>query len=471
MGGAMRLICRALGVLAVLAVVGGCASMSTQKGHLVGIEPKLQGHDFAGALTQIQNAKASGYKEKDKILYYLDAGMLCHYNARWGESNELLTQAERAIEEAYTRSIRGAAASMMLNDNALEYPGEDYEDVYLNVFKAINFLRQGQFDSAFVEVRRINDKLNLLEDKYAKIATEYNQSKDKSKDFKPGRANFHNSALARYMSMLMYRAEGRRDDARIDLNKVGDAWRDAAGIYDFPMPSFSMALSLSPAAYAKLNVMSFYGRSPDKLAKTLYIYPLPDSITIMTTEQTDAKKTDMTALEVIPWKIGNLLPPGSAMKFQIPYMKMRGSQVGRVVLYLNGYPVRDLDRMESIENVALETFKIKEPLIFLKTITRSIAKTIIKVKAVEELKKHKDGQMVPTFLVDLAVAATENADLRIAQFFPAVAAISEIEVPVGPHRATVVYFDRAGNRLYQDELGTVQVTAGGVNLLHSCYLN
>lgn len=460
--------------LALAVLVAGCASTRTSKQHLVGIETRLAGHDFAAALAQIQTAKTTAYKEKDRILYYLDAGMLCHYNARWAESNELLTKAEQAIEEAYTRSVSKAATSIMLNDNALEYPGEDYENVYLNIFKAINFLQQGAFDPAFVEVRRINDKLNLLEDKYARMAAEFNKTTKASgttKAFQPARTRFHNSVLARYMSMLMYRTEGQRDDARIDLQKLNDAWGAAREVYPFPLPSFALALAPSPDAYAKLNVLGFYGRSPDKLANTLYIHTQPTSVTIMTTQQQSAGKTEMTALEVIPWSIGNVLPAGTTLKFQLPYMKMRGSQVGRAVLYLNGYAVTDLQPLESIESVAHETFRIKEPLIFLKSISRVIGKTIVKAKAMEELKKHKDGALVPGFLVDMAVAATENADLRVGQFFPAVAAIGEIEVPAGEHRATVVYFDKAGKRLYQDELGTVQVRPGKLNLLQSYYLN
>ncbi len=186
---------------ALAVLLSGCASTRTSKQHLLGIDDRLASHDFAAALAQIETARTTAYKEKDRILYYLDAGMLCHYNAHWAESNELLTKAEHAIEEAYTRSVSKAATSIMLNDNALEYAGEDYENIYLNVFKAINFLQQGAFDPAFVEVRRINDKLNLLEDKYARIATEYNTTTKDSgttKTFQPGKIRFHNSALARY---------------------------------------------------------------------------------------------------------------------------------------------------------------------------------------------------------------------------------------------------------------------------------
>ncbi len=468
----MRRVCRIIGMVWLVAA-GGCAHMATQRGHLAAIDTQLQTHDVQGALTGIQVAKDKAYKGKDRILYYLDAGMLNHYNGLWAESNELLTKAEDGIEEAYTRSISSAAASLMLNDNTLEYAGEDYENVYLNVFKAINFLRQGQLDSAFVEVRRINLKLSVLEDKYARLAESLNKTGDKQRDFKPGRVRFHNSALARYMSMLMYRTEGDHDAARIDRDKIVEAWQSAPQVYDFPMPSFATALAPSPPAYAKLNVMSFYGRSPDKLARTLYIHTRKDAVLIMATQQKSSRKTEVKALEVIPWSLGGLLPVNSVIKFELPYMQKRETQVARVVLYLNGYPVKDFGLLENVSNVAFETFKIKEPLIFLKSITRTVLKNIAKAKAADELKK-KTGYgagILSGIALDIAVALSENADLRVGQFFPAMAAISEVEVPVGPHRATVVYYDQSGNRLFQDELGTVDIRPGELNLLHSSYLN
>ncbi len=468
----MRRIGRVMAA-AVLATAGGCAHVATQRGHLAAIDNQLYTHDVAGALAGIEAVKERAYKGKDRVLFHLDAGMLNHYNARWPESNELLTKAEHGIEEAYTRSISSAAASLMLNDNTLEYAGEDYEDVYLNVFKAINYLRLGLFDAAFVEVRRINLKLSLLEDKYARLAESLNKTGDKARTYRPGRVRFHNSALARYMSMLIYRAEGDRDAARIDMGKIREAWQEAPGVYDFTIPSFATALAPSPPSYTKLNVISFYGRSPDKLARTLYIHTRKDAVAILATRQKQSRKTEVNALEVIPWGLGGLLPVHSVIKFEVPYMQKRETRVKRVVLYLNGYPVQELTPIESIENVAFETFKIKEPMVFLKAITRTVLKNIAKAKAADELKKKTPvgTGMISGVLLDVAVALSENADLRIGQFFPAVAAISEVEVPVGSYRATVVYFDHAGTRLYQDERGTVEAKAGGLNLLHSSYLN
>ncbi len=466
----MNQVCAARWLAVICAgLLSGCAS--TYKQQFVGIDQKLRAHNYDAALSQIKSAKNSFYKRKDQVLYYLDLGMLSHFDGGWTDSNDALSLADDAIENAYTRSVSRATASVMLNDNTLEYVGEDHENVYLNVFKALNYVRLGGFDEALVEVRRIGNKLNVLEDRHACMAQGYNRSEYRGKYFRQGRNRFYDSALARYLSMLMYRANGQWDDARIDLDRIREIWRQAPNVYSFRMPPLDTVLDPCPDGYAKLNVISFFGRSPDKLARTLYIHTQPRSITITATQQTSYQQRHVRALEVIPWAGKDPLPVGTQLKFQVPYMKMRGSRVARIRLMLNGREVGSFSTIESMDKVALETFKVKEPLIYLKTITRAVAKGVARAQAVAELQKHRDGQKVPVFLVDAMFAATENADLRISQFFPGAAGIYEIDVPEGRHRVSVLYYDRNGSRLFVDELGFIDVSRNRLNLLESCYLD
>ncbi|HEQ71201.1 MAG TPA: hypothetical protein ENN69_01830, partial [Spirochaetia bacterium] len=130
-------------VLAALLLAVSCSSVMTQKGQFKSIDERIKRHDFSGALKDLEKAKKKYYEEKDRVMFYLDAGMLAHYSGDYEKSNEYLTRAEYAIEELYTASISKAAASLLLNDNALDYSGEDYEDIYLNVFKALNYLHLG----------------------------------------------------------------------------------------------------------------------------------------------------------------------------------------------------------------------------------------------------------------------------------------------------------------------------------------
>ncbi len=467
----MRTGCRIVVGICGAALLYGCASTMTYKQQFVGIDEKLRAQDYGKALSQIRSAKNTFYKRKDQILYYLDLGMLSHFDGSWDDSNEALSRAEEAIEMAYTRSVSRATASVMLNDNTLEYAGEDHEDVYLNVFKALNYLKLGAPDEAMVEVRRIGNKLNLLEDRHAQMAAGYNRSEHRGKRFRQGHNRFYDSALARYLSMLMYRANGQWDDARIDLDHIRELWHRASHVYSFRMPPFDTVLDPCPDGYAKLNVISFFGRCPDKFARTLYIHTQPRSITITATQQTSYQHHKVRALEVIPWAGKDPLPVGTQLKFQVPYMKRRGTQVRRIRLLLNGREVRSFSTIESMEKVADQTFKVKEPLLYLKTITRAVAKGVARAQAVAELQRHRDGQKVPIFLVDAMFAATENADLRVSQFFPAVAGICEIDVPEGQHRVSVAYYDRSGNRIFTDDLGTIDVSRERLNLLESCYLN
>jgi len=320
-------------------------------------------------------------------------------------------------------------------------------------------------------VRRISNKLNMLEDKNAKFAQKYNQAQNTGKRFRQGRNRFYDSALARYLSMIMYRANGNADDARIDRDRIKAIWKSTGNIYTFRMPSFATTLMPSPDGYAKLNVISFIGRLPDKLARTLYIRTQPWSITVTATQQNEYNQHQVKVLEVIPWHGRDPLPLGMQMKFQVPYMKMRPSRVGSIRLMLNNHELGRFSTIESMDKVAYEIFKVNEPLIYLKTVMRTALKSIACAATVKELQSHSDGQNIPPELIELMFAVTENADLRVSQFFPASASICEIDVPIGTYSVSVVYYDHSGMKIFTDSLGGINVKAGKLNLLESHYLN
>jgi uncharacterized protein len=456
-------------ILALTVLFSGCANMKTSKKQFVGIDEKLLAHDYADALAQIKAAKGTGYKEKEQALYFLDLGMLRHYNGDFEKSNEALTKAELAIDELYTKSITRGAASMLLNDNVMEYSGEDYEDIFLNAFKAINYLSLDQFDGAFVEIRRINEKLELLEQKHKKAADQFNLSKDKKKEFKVGKNKFHNSALARYLSMLIYRAEGKWDDARIDRDMIAEAWKLQGQIYSFKQPDFSTYLEKT--SMVKVDFISFIGRAPDKKANTLYIHTAEDKIFIATTKETPKGNQNLDTLDEIEW---SGMVENYHFKFQLPYLKERKTNIGSVKIKVDGEVKKELEMIEDLEKIALETFKIKEPLIYLKTITRTVVKSLFAAKRKEEMKNEVGNNELGNLfsvLTDVAVDATENADLRISRFFPGKAMIGEIEVTTGVHTFAVEYYSKKGILLWVDDLGEKEVNNNGLNLFESIYLN
>ena len=90
-------------LILVLLFAISCASTKSSKAQFIGIDEKLISRDYQGVLDQIEAAKDKFYKKKEKALYYVDAGMLHHYNGNFEQSNTLLSKAETAFDELYTK--------------------------------------------------------------------------------------------------------------------------------------------------------------------------------------------------------------------------------------------------------------------------------------------------------------------------------------------------------------------------------
>ncbi len=458
-------------LLSIAIILSSCASTQTFQYQYVEAGEHVAERDFAGASAVIEGYKEKTYKEKDRVLYYLDVGMLYHYAGEYEKSNEALDMAERGIEDLYTRSISKALTSGVLNDNALDYSGEDYEDVYLNVFKGLNYIALGDADSAMVEIRRVHIKLNLLEDKYKTLIDEYNESSDAEGTIEPRQNRFHNDALARYLGLLLYRYDKSFDSARIEKDNIEQAFRSQSQLYNFSMPELP-ELTMNPDM-AHLSIIAFTGISPRKLAETFYLDTIKNMVLITSVSQSEEYVKSNVGFNFL------LMPgiePGYHFKFEYPRMELMGSRVNRVLLLVDGTPVRDIPVLENMEAVSKEIFLIKQPLVIGRSILRTVAKGIIKESGKQAAKDNMNdsaGGMVAGFLLgiamDVAVDATENADLRISQYFPAYASALDLEVPPGAHNVTVEYYEDS-RLIYRDNRGTMDLEPGELNFVESFVL-
>jgi hypothetical protein len=242
-------------------------------------------HDFKKGIEVLRYAQSKKfplYNEKKAISLFLDKGLLEHYAGNYRNSSQDLQEAERLIEEAFTKSITAEILSYIANDKTKEYRGEDYEDIYLNVFNALNYYHDNNIEGAMVEIRKISmssGKLDMLSRKYEntnRSAGNYvtNQFRELGFSVNPnlpqGKAvNFSNSALARYLGALFYLGQGKTDDARIEFAQVDAAFKSNPGIYNFPVPKSVAAAQNIPAGKTRLNIIAFTGLSPIKEESTI----------------------------------------------------------------------------------------------------------------------------------------------------------------------------------------------------------
>ena len=108
--------------LPTLLIIIACASVKTNVKFYNPILKDIQIEKYEAAVKKIDKARANEiYTKKDRVLFYLDKGMVQHYKGDYVKSNEDFHEAENDMEELFTKSISKAALSYLLNDNALDY--------------------------------------------------------------------------------------------------------------------------------------------------------------------------------------------------------------------------------------------------------------------------------------------------------------------------------------------------------------
>ncbi len=108
-----------------------------------------------------------GPEGKNKLLYFMNAGTLEMLSGNYAKSNEYFNQADLSIED-YQKNLGNEALSLVTNPMQKEYTGEDFEKVLIHYYKALNYVKLGQPDEAIVECKRLNLKIQQLNDKYKK---------------------------------------------------------------------------------------------------------------------------------------------------------------------------------------------------------------------------------------------------------------------------------------------------------------
>ena len=203
--------------LAALAIVllAGCGPSVNR--YLL-IDASLRAHDPKGADAIVQQAEKE-YGGGSRVLYGMDRGMTLQLVGDYQQSNAVLEQAEEELDRLYTRKIRTEALAFMTNDTALPYEGDPYEQVLINVLKALNYAVLGQWQDALVEARRIDHRLNVLSDR--------TQEKNAYRD----------DGFARYLSGILYESTGDVNNAFIAYRKAYETFDATRAWSHTPVPS------------------------------------------------------------------------------------------------------------------------------------------------------------------------------------------------------------------------------------------
>lgn len=422
-----------LAILVILVVIGSVGCVSTQ--YYEQADRMRDMGDYALAYSMVVDNREALYTPQDRVLYNLNAGILAHFAGELDDSITLLEDAERSIEENFTKSVSAEIGTFIVNDTVRDYAGEDYEDIYVNLFLALNQYHNGDLERMMVELRRADNKLNVLSRKYEiplqKASGHVNVGNGMVS------IRFSNSALIHYLSLLGYRAMGKVDDVRYDTQRIADAFATQPAMYPFPMPqSIKDEKTMPEKPLARVNFIAFSGQSPEKLSEVNRIF------------------------------IGN----NSYIKIDLPYLWQRYSPVADVRVVLDNGETCMLEKIEDIGAIATETFQLRKSLIEMKTIARATAKSLAGSIAESSARDVDDGNVsaalsVFSLFMQVFQEVSEVADLRISRYFPAVAHIGGISIPSGTYAMRIEFLSAQGKVLYSQRIDPVRVESRTLNLI------
>jgi hypothetical protein len=452
-------------VLGASLLLFACASRPDAYQEMDAVVGAASFEDALVAIEKGQAAKKPIYSADNALLLHLDRGILEHYAEKNAESSQDLAEAERLIEEAYTKSVTQDIASYFANDNTKDYAGEDYENIYTSIFGALNDYHNGDTDNAASMIgKAIDEKIKKLPSKY--IATKESDIRpehivafvadgvgiacdaaglpgfrvpipDEILQPIPAANDFNDMALAQYLSAIFERSiEGREDYARISVGAI-----KAMGI-SFPSLEEEIYEAI-PKGKARLNFIGFTGLSPVKAQKIedLDLIGLP---TLGSLRIIDTEKMRLT--------YGNLA---------LPYLEPRPSAIKSVEVEVNGQKIK-LDLIEDIGKVMEQIFNLKYPSVRTKTYIRALLKYV----SVEVAAQVAVNEGLPQLAVIAAatgvkkgVDASESADVRGGRYLPGKAYVGGITLDPGSYDVTFTFSN--GDTVVKN----INVAAGKANLV------
>lgn len=427
-------------------VFSSCVTMADYD--FSGIDNSLRTGDYDTVYEQLKTDQNLLYSNKDQVLSALDKGLVAHYAKDYNCSNVSLSSAEKLIYDYFTKSISQSMSSYLLNDLVIDYSGEIYEDIYTNLFMALNYIHLGQTEDAFVEIRRFDNKLKTVSAQYSDLIVQANNESEKNgvNPVENPDVKFHNSALARYLSLILYRSIGKMDSAKIDKRYLENAFALQPSLYDFSVPSCIEEEFSVPKDKSRLNVIAFSGRAPIKEEEITRAYSYDGSI---------------------------------YYQLALPVMNKRSSQIAGAEIEVYSQDGKlvttsSLEKIESIESIAIDTFQQKATLLYLKAIARSIIKTTTN-SMLESIAENAETSEVASLFSVLHLASSvknivsERADVRSSRFFPGTAWVTGINLLPGSYSVKIIYKSVSGSSLWQENQ-EITVDSNKLNLVESICL-
>jgi hypothetical protein len=137
---------------------------------------------------------------RDRLAYLLEYATVLQMAGRYQESSKVFIEADKLSEQLDYISVSQGAMSALSSEEMIQYKGESFEKIMINAMNALNYIALNDFDSALVEVRRIDEKIKKFQ--------------------RDNREDYEFNPFGTYLSGMLYESMRNWDDAYIAYLKT-----------------------------------------------------------------------------------------------------------------------------------------------------------------------------------------------------------------------------------------------------------
>ncbi len=447
----MRMKASVIVLILLLAILAGCATYYQKT--LRFQEYIMEGQiEKAGQWLEKNDRDKKG---KNELLYHMYSGWVSWMKGDYASSNTALELADLLIED-YRKQIGSEALSLISNPGVKPYQAEDFEKVFVNYFKALNYVQIGKYEEAIVEARRITIRLQQLNSKY-----------------KGHKNRYSDDAFAHVIIGMLY-------ESRQDYNNAFIAYRNALEAYD---SIYVRNFDISPPEQLKLDILRTaymtgfhdevdyyekmfgfkYERDTSAGGELVFIWqngfgPVKSewsiTFTMVPGEAGFVTYTNEEYGFTFPFYIGDRSPNEQAQLRDLSILRVAFPKyVERVPVFKHAslliedktYP---LELSEDLNQIAFKTLEDRMLREFGNALLRVATKKALEL-AVREATKNESkenkvdiGDIAPA-AVTIINAITEKADTRNWQTLPHSIFYTRVRLPEGQHKIT---FNTFGNQ-------------------------
>lgn len=413
-------------LLLAIVVFSGCGTTHYEK--VKPVQSAMIERNFQKADQKLEQKKV------DPLLYYLDKAMIAHLAGNYTESNRYFEDAIKRIDEIYAKSISKEVTTYLINEKTQPYRTEDFESVLIHYYMAMNYLMMDDLEDALVECRRVNVKLQEINDKY----------KDKKNVYK-------SDAFVHYLMGMIYEADH-------DLNNAFIAYRNA---YETYTDDYQKYYGLAPPTQLKKDLLrtsqalgfddqfrKYRNRFSGIRFYSQKIYKQKGEIIfIWDNGLAPVKEEDSINLQIEGEDKDDWI------RVAFPYFKPRPPSLNVAKIAVGNNSART-QLFEDIAQIAIKNLKDRKA----RVIAKSAARAGIKY-GIQKKTEEKFGDFAG-FLVNMFNVATEQADTRSWITLPDNIQVARLLYSPGTYTVDLDFYNRSGAVVDRIRFENVIVSAG-----------